>query len=43
MEKDITYKRPASGISVSNWDEVIGRIANKDLNFDHILQWEDLL
>ena len=43
MEKDITYKRPASGISVSNWDEVIGRIVNKDLDFDHILQWEDLL
>ena len=43
MEKDITYKRPASGICTSNWDNVIGRIAKKDLDFDHILQWDDLL
>ena len=42
-EKDITYKRPASGISTSNWDKVIGRKVNKDLNIDHILQWNDLL
>ena len=42
-EKDITYKRPASGVSTSNWDDVIGRIVNKDLDVDHILQWSDLL
>ena len=42
-EKDITYKRPASGVSTSNWDDVIGRIVNKDLDIDHILQWSDLL
>ena len=42
-EKDITYKRPASGVSTSNWDEVIGRSVNKDLDVDHILQWSDLI
>ena len=42
-EKDMTYKRPASGVSTSNWDDVIGRVVNKDLDVDHILQWSDLL
>jgi sialic acid synthase SpsE len=42
-EKDITYKRPGSGVSASLWDEVIGRTINKDLDADHILQWDDLI
>jgi len=42
-EIDLTYKRPASGISTLYWDDVIGRVTNKDLDFDHILQWNDLL
>ena len=42
-EKDITYKRPASGISTLYWDDVIGWIVNKGLDVDHILQWNDLL
>jgi N-acetylneuraminate synthase len=42
FEKDITYKRPASGVCTSHWDEVIGRTVCKDLKFDHILQWSDL-
>lgn len=41
-EADITYKRPAHGISPVHWDEVIGRKAARDLPEDHILQWEDL-
>jgi len=39
---DITYKRPAHGISPAFWDEVIGRRAAHDLQADHILLWEDL-
>jgi len=42
-EIDLTYKRPASGISTLYWDDVIGRVTNKDLDFDHVLQWNDLL
>ena len=42
-ETDLTYKRPASGISTIYWDDVIGRVTNKDLDLDHILQWDDLL
>src|SRR6185503_10365680 len=35
-ETDITYKRPAHGISPVFWDEVVGRKAAKDLAEDHI-------
>ncbi len=41
-ESDITYKRPASGISPEHWDRVIGLKVNKNLELDHILQWDDL-
>jgi N-acetylneuraminate synthase len=41
-EADITYKRPAHGVSPLFWDEVIGRKAARDLEEDHVLQWADL-
>lgn len=40
-EADITYKRPAHGVSPSFWDQVIGRRLARDLDEDHVLQWED--
>ncbi|EMN13024.1 N-acetylneuraminate synthase family protein [Leptospira borgpetersenii] len=42
-EQDITFKRPAHGISPIFWDDVIGRVINRDLLEDHILNWEDLV
>jgi sialic acid synthase SpsE len=39
---DITYKRPAHGVSPLFWDQVIGRKALRDLPEDHVLRWEDL-
>jgi sialic acid synthase SpsE len=39
---DITYKRPAHGISTAFWDQVIGRKAARDLDEDHVLRWEDI-
>lgn len=42
-EQDITYKRPANGVSPLYWDEVVGRRARRDLPEDHILQWDDLI
>ncbi|NVJ91189.1 MAG: N-acetylneuraminate synthase family protein [Methylocystaceae bacterium] len=42
VEADLTYKRPAHGISPLHWDEVIGRQINKNLDADNILRWEDL-
>ena len=42
QEGDLTYKRPGTGISPLYWDEVIGRIIDKDLEKDHILTWSDL-
>ncbi len=42
-ESNITYKRPAHGISPLYWDDVIGRVIKTDLKDDHILQWDDLV
>jgi N-acetylneuraminate synthase len=42
-ESNLTYKRPASGISPQHWDEVLGMIASRDLPDDHLLTWADLL
>lgn len=42
-EQDITFKRPAHGISPIFWDDVIGRVVNRNLLEDHILNWEDLV
>ena len=41
-EGDLTYKRPASGISPLFWDLILGRRILKDLAADHILTWSDL-
>jgi sialic acid synthase SpsE len=41
--EDITYKRPAHGVSPLFWDEVIGRKAAHDMQEDHILRWEDIV
>lgn len=41
-EKNITYKRPGTGISPIHWDDIIGKSVTKDLDDDHILQWSDL-
>jgi N,N'-diacetyllegionaminate synthase len=36
-EENIVVKRPGSGISPMNWDEVIGSIAEKDYLIDEII------
>tara|TARA_Y100001978_G_C23686249_1_gene432039 strand:+ start:947 stop:2005 length:1059 start_codon:yes stop_codon:yes gene_type:complete len=41
-ESNITYKRPGFGISPIFWDKVIGKKVTKDLNEDHILDWDDI-
>jgi len=41
-EKDLTYKRPGTGISPIYWDEVLGLRTIKELKSDHILDWSDL-
>jgi len=41
-EEMLTYKRPGTGVSPVHWDEVIGRRAARDMERDHVLQWEDL-
>jgi len=42
-EKDLTYKRPGTGISPTNWDKIIGSKFSKDLEEDTILKWEDII
>lgn len=39
---DLTWKRPAQGISPRHFDEVLGMIASRDIPEDTILQWSDL-
>lgn len=42
-ERDITYKRPGTGISPLFWDDVVGKKIKKDLPKDYLLKWSDLL
>ena len=42
-EDDIIPLRPGDGISTMKYNEVIGRILNKDLNEFHKLTWSDLI
>ncbi len=39
---DLTWKRPAHGISPRCYDEVLGLAARRDLAEDTVLQWTDL-
>lgn len=36
---DLTFKRPAHGVSPKYIDNIIGKIALKDINEDDVLQW----
>ncbi len=38
----LTAKRPATGISPSELDKVVGKKAKRDLEEDHILTWDDI-
>lgn len=37
-EKNLSVKRPGNGISPMKWDEVIGKVANKDYEKDELIQ-----
>lgn len=37
-EKNITVKRPGTGVSPMNWDEVLGKEAVKDFNEDELIE-----
>ena len=41
--EDITWKRPASGISPREIDKIMGSTAAKDILEDNILQWSDII
>ena len=41
-ERDLTFKRPAHGISPRFIDDVVGSFASHDLDEDKLLQWNDL-
>lgn len=40
---DITYKRPAHGVSPLYWDQIVGRKVASDLEEDHVLMWKDVV
>lgn len=37
-EKNLTVKRPGTGISPMRWDEVVGKIANRDYAVDEMIE-----
>tara|TARA_Y100000589_G_scaffold332324_1_gene391761 strand:+ start:19756 stop:20829 length:1074 start_codon:yes stop_codon:yes gene_type:complete len=41
-EKDLICKRPGFGISPIYWDKIIGMKTIKDIEEDHIIEWDDL-
>jgi sialic acid synthase SpsE len=41
-EQDLTFKRPAHGVSPRFIDKVVGRVSSHDLEEDKLLQWSDL-
>ena len=38
-EKNLTVKRPGTGISPFQWDEIIGKEAKRDYNLDDLIEW----
>lgn len=42
IKEDLTWKRPAHGISPRNFDEVLGMTARADIAEDTVLQWKHL-
>jgi N,N'-diacetyllegionaminate synthase len=38
-EENLTVKRPETGINPMRWDEMIGRMANKDYKIDELISW----
>tara|TARA_Y100000589_G_C27084363_1_gene601058 strand:+ start:71 stop:1129 length:1059 start_codon:yes stop_codon:yes gene_type:complete len=41
--EDITCKRPGTGISPLNYDQVLGKKLKSNFQSDHVLNWSDLL
>jgi N-acetylneuraminate synthase len=41
-ERDLTYKRPGTGIGPEHWDEVLGQVLSRDCRADEILKWSML-
>jgi sialic acid synthase SpsE len=40
--KNVTTKRPGTGITADNWDKVLGKKFKKNLKYDYILKWRDI-
>ncbi len=39
--EDLDYKRPGTGIAPKNYEIVVGRVASRDIEYDHIITLED--
>lgn len=40
--EDLTFKRPAHGVSPKYIDDVVGKVATYDINEDDIIQWKNI-
>ena len=41
-EENLTTKRPGTGISPTDWDNVVGKKIINDIQVDSIIQWSDI-
>ena len=41
-ELNITHKRPGNGISVSNWEKILGKKVYKKIKVDSLINWRQL-
>lgn len=41
-EEDITFLRPGFGITVDNWDKIVGKKINSDSKSGYMLKWSDI-
>ena len=40
---NIITKRPGTGITADQWTKILGKKFRRDLKFDHVLQWKDII
>ena len=41
-EKNLTTKRPGTGITPEKWNKIIGKRLTKNVPSDHVLRWSDI-
>ncbi len=43
LKKDLTFKRPGTGIEPFHLEKIVGKISKKDIKKDALLKFKDLI